>query len=104
MNKADGVSLTSMEHPPGFFDPGGPAELIAQMSTIPEYDIIQFILDEVRRQRKSFKKISIIVSGDHSLLYRWQSGQTKTKDIRLVQRVLAILGYDLVPLPKGRVE
>lgn len=65
---------------------------------------IGFILAEIPRQRKTYKKVAEACLLEKDTFYRWQSGQTKRVDIRTVEQVLRFLGYDLVPLPVGREE
>lgn len=71
-------------------------------------DLAQFVLDEIERQRKSPKKIAVMCGWDKDRFYTWRlrgkPGEIKNVKVVDIQRALAVLGYELVPLPIGRRE
>lgn len=71
-------------------------------------DLVQFALDEVKRQRRRYKQVAVACGWSENRLYDWQErgkpGELKRIPVADIQRVLAVLGYDLVPLPIERID
>ncbi len=62
-------------------------------------DLIQFVLDEVPRQRRSYKKVAEAAGLDKDTLYRWR--EKRSAPVATVVQVLDVLGYELLVVRKG---
>lgn len=59
--------------------------------------VVQWTLDEAKRQRKSLKSISRTAGLDKDTMYKWAEGRTVS--LHSLISVIKVLGYELTPLP-----
>lgn len=64
------------------------------------HQFIHFITDQSQRQRKSWEEIALLAGIDASTIKRWRFGRTEPT-LRDIEKVLNVLGFNLVPIRKG---